>query len=275
MLRKLLKYDLKAYGMYLLVGYGVYAVTTLLFSLMMRWISGESALLSYAAGYYTASDENLEMLIVFAMITISILWIFSIIGLLILTYVLIVRRFYMNMVSDQGYLTLTLPVSARMHMLSKTISGWLLQVLTVAVLAAGWGIALWALRGNEIWINLFHNIGSILQDFLDTYGVLYLLNLLLKSIHGILLVYFSICVGQLCNKHKVWGSIGTYLGINMVVNVLSWIAAFVAAMYDALDTARWLMESSLNGIGILWSLAQILLYFFLGAWILERKANLE
>ena len=96
MLGKLLKYDLKASYRYLLVCYVIYIVLTVGFVLSVKGVD------------VTAGVPG--MILAFAFLSLTILWIGSLIALIILTYVLVIRRFYVNLVRDEGYLSLTLPV---------------------------------------------------------------------------------------------------------------------------------------------------------------------
>ncbi|MCI8566123.1 MAG: hypothetical protein HFI39_07390 [Lachnospiraceae bacterium] len=268
MLRKLVKYDLKANYLCLLVCYAVYIVLTIAFSLNIKGIIREETA-------QTASQIVPEAVRIFMTVSLTILWGGSMIGLLILTFVLIIHRFYTNLVSDQGYLSLTLPVSTRQHMLSKLISGLLFQFLTLVVIVASFII----MGGIIDILPIVSRFGELLmyiwEEVTDYYGLIYGLDMLVGIVRGLLMIYFSICVGQLFNKHKIWGAIGTYLGLLIVLELFVGIAALILGITPSGDLV-WL--ASLMG-GSWWSLiskaAQAAVYFFLGAWILEKKANLE
>ena len=159
-------------------------------------------------------------------------------------------------------------------MLSKLISGLLFQLLTAAVLVAGLivtGLIIDILpvlsRFGDLFLYMWEEITSY-------YGIVYYLDMAVNAVRGLLMAYFSICVGQLFNKHKVWGAIGTYLGLVIVLELFVGIAGLI--MGGASGSLLWL--ASLTG-GSWWNLifkaAQAGVYFFLGAWILEKKANLE
>ena len=261
MLGKLLKYDFKASYRYLLVCYCVYIVLTVGFVLSVK-------------GVDTASGVP-GMILAFAFISLTFLWIGSIIGLVILTYILVIRRFYVNLVRDEGYLTLTLPVSTRMHMLSKLLSGLCFIVLTAVVLMAGMMIVAAGLGGANVWEELAQALRDFFETFESFYGALFFVNSVLNFIRGILLIYFSICVGQMFAKHKIWGAIGAYLGLLIVLELFVFIGSLLFGIYGGLNgIVRWFYGSSTWG-NTIYIIAQILVYFFLGAWILEKRANLE
>ncbi len=261
MLGKLLKYDLKASYRYLLVCYVIYIVLTVGFVLSVKGVD------------VTAGVPG--MILAFAFLSLTILWIGSLIALIILTYVLVIRRFYVNLVRDEGYLSLTLPVSTRMHMLSKLLSGIFFILLTGAVLVAGFMIVAAGLGGESIWEQLYQVFSDFLQTFESFYGTLFFVNGILNFIRGILLIYFSICVGQMFTKHKIWGAIGTYLGLLIVLEIFVWIASLLFGLYGGVNAlVRWMYSGS-TWVNTIYIIAQILVYFFLGAWILEKRANLE
>ena len=132
---------MKASYRYLLVCYVIYIVLTVGFVLSVKGVD------------VTAGVPG--MILAFAFLSLTILWIGSLIALIILTYVLVIRRFYVNMVRDEGYLSLTLPVSTRMHMLSKLLSGIFFILLTGAVLVVGFMIVAAGLGGESIWEQLY------------------------------------------------------------------------------------------------------------------------
>lgn len=96
MLRKLLKYDFKASYLYLLVCYGIYIVLTMGFSLHLK----SMIYAEYQANVYNSSGQIPDMIRTFATFSLMLLWVFCIIGLVILTYVLIIHRFYSNLAGD-------------------------------------------------------------------------------------------------------------------------------------------------------------------------------
>lgn len=264
MLGKLLKYDFKSSYLYLLVCYAIYIVLTIMFTLSTK--SAMNSTTTYA--------EIPEMIRAFGTISVTALWICSMVAVGIVTYVMIIYRFYSNMVSDQGYLSLTLPVTTRAHMLSKLISGLAFQLLTGLVLIGGimiTGIVL----GDNVWKEITWIFQSLWEELSSYYGIIAIINMILTAVRGLLMIYFSICVGQLFNKHKIWGSIGTYLGLSIVLELFVTIAAIIVGAYRGSNTVFWIINHGMTWVNTIWLTVQIGVYFFLGAWILEKKANLE
>ncbi len=270
MLRKLLKYDLKANYLCLLVCYAVYMALTIAFSLNMRGLIRQEMF-----GAADSAGMVPESVWMFTTISLTVLWGGAMIGLMILTFVLIIRRFYTNMVSDQGYLSLTLPVSTRQHMLSKLISGLLFELLTTAVLVAGFIVTGWIIDILPILSRFGDLFVYMWDEITDYYGIVYYLDVAVNAVRGLLMIYFSICVGQLFNKHKVWGAIGTYLGLVIVLELFMGILALIIG-FSPSGSLVWLASLTGGSWGnLIFKVVQSGVYFFLGAWILEKKANLE
>lgn len=264
MLGKLLKYDLKANYLYLMVGYVVYIVLTLGFVVSFRWMDQ-----SIGA---SSMEGTLQWI---TMMTCTFLWTASIIGMVLMTYILLIRRFYCHMVTDQGYLTLTLPVSARTHMLSKMISAVIFVLCTGCVLAAG-VVMVGASFGTERFMeDLLRVAGNVFRQLGAEFSILAGISGLLRLIQMILLVYFSIAIGQLCTKHKVWGSIGAYLGISFVISFMTNIVAIAAGTMGNGGLLMLFTDTAYAIVYVVFQLALCLVYFFVGSWLLEKRTNLE
>lgn len=268
MLRKLLKYDFKASYLYLLVCYGIYIVLTIGFSLHLK----SMIYAEYQANVYNSSGQIPDMIRTFATFSLMLLWVFCIIGLVILTYVLIIHRFYSNLAGDQGYLSLTLPVSTKAHMLSKLISGLIFEFLTMLVLTGGVFLMISIIGEGKFWTEFGYLLRRLLSEITDFFGISFYLNAAVGAVRGLLMIYFSICVGQLFQKHKIWGSIGTFLGLMIVLDLLVTIGRLVFGIYMTMATV---FPTGGSWYELIYNVIQIGVYFFLGSWILEKRANLE
>ena len=264
MLRKLIKYDLKANYLYLMVGYVVYIVLTLGFVASIRWMDRSMAV--------SQEEGTLQWI---TMASSTFLWVAAIIGVVLMTYILLIRRFYCHLVTDQGYLTLTLPVSTRQHVLSKLISAVIFIVASACVLLAGVVVAGAGLRGEGFMTDFLQVLGDVFRQLGTSFSILAGIGGILNLLQAILLIYFSICIGQLCNKHKIWGSIGAYLGISFAINLLVTIMGMV---FGVMGNGGLLYLYTENFYGVLYDLfllALCLVYFFGSAWLLEKRTNLE
>ena len=154
------------------------------------------------------------------------------------TFVIVIARFYRNLFTDEGYLTLTLPVNANQIMLSKTLAGLLWMCIDVvvvslcAVLASlgAYGfvegtldstVPYWMLSaaggdlfGSEGW-------GSVLVGMANTGAQL---------VFGLLLAYLSFTLGaRMAERHKVAAGIGIYVLLGWILGLVGGIGAIVAS----------------------------------------------
>ncbi len=121
MLRKLLKHEFRATGRIMLPLYLILLVTALGSNLSGRWM-------------VNSRHEALSLLGVLIVMAFGI----AIVAVFIVAFIMMVQRFYKNLLQDEGYLMFTLPVSVHQHVWSKLIVSAVWFVATVlAVILAG------------------------------------------------------------------------------------------------------------------------------------------
>lgn len=132
MLGKVLKYDIKASAkMFLPLYIGVLIITALAKISVEFIMETDNLLLSILSGTSVA------------------LYIVTLFGLMLMTAIFLIMRFYKNFITDEAYLTFTLPVKTSTLIISKQINGIIWNLLTVVVLIAAIG----GMFGKEIWDN--------------------------------------------------------------------------------------------------------------------------
>lgn len=154
---------------------------------------------------------------------------------IIVTYVLLICRFYKNIYSDEGYLTLTLPVSRRAIILSKLICSMLWVIGTALLIIL-------ALLINWSDSYFFNGILELLEQFAATAGVspivfcFELLLLFVSSIaKSILTFYASISIGQLFTKHRIFGSFLGYLCVGLIDRIVSSVHSLLMNVSEMLN----------------------------------------
>lgn len=218
MLKKLLKYDLKA-----------------LFRFW--WIAALVSLLMSVMGGFSWMLDNLnrpipEGLLIVAQILGSMAFT-SYTVMFILSMVLIFLRFYRNFFSDEGYLTFTLPVHRHTLLNSKIISGMLLYLATTVVIGAGLFIIAAIAEYEYIFSTEF--LKDIQQFFvngvehLGIYFFLYILEALLLIVlsFGIFLMLLYTCItfgSVIAKRGKVIASIGIFYGSCNVLTLITFLS---------------------------------------------------
>lgn len=253
MLRKLVKYDLKANWMYFLIMYGVFAVYSVLFFFLLQM-----------------DPEDLRVQI--TLFSAVAAYVFMIAALSIMTTVLIVARFYKNMFGPEGYLTHTLPVSPAVNLASKVISAVIWNVLTMLVcLGSVCLVAGSSEVGEEIW--------WVLKEFALYYDGqifgLYCVSAVLNLFTGIFVMYLAICLGQLANRHRVLCAIGYYLAYVAINYVLQMAGSIVVSLFAIENESEQLLMVLNEGLTIGISFVFLIVSVFASHYIIARKLNLE
>ena len=213
MLGKLLKHEFRATGRTMLPIYGAVIVLSVLASLSGRLMDREPGTFLY---------------ILFGLIVAA--FVIGIIAALIMTAVLMIRRFYTNYLKDEGYLMHTLPVSVHELVWSKMLVSlvwfaatfvviWLVILLMVFV-ESGTNLA-------EIFAKLpsWAEIRQVLTEYGIRMGDVWLLaaEALLAVIVGGLLTclhfYAAMSLGHIFSRDKILLSIVFYVAISFVLSM--------------------------------------------------------
>ncbi len=264
MLGKLLKHDYRSSVFYFLLIYGV-----LLGIAVVARISLAMVDLDYAAFH----DDVLSVMTAVGAVA---LYLISCGAAMVLTFLLIAMRFYKNLMGNEGYLSFTLPVTTGNHLASKLISGitWLVAGYVMIALS---GLIMTA--GTGLWSPSFFNFVKKVLDALEFYNpliaVLYILEGIAGVLQSVLLIYFSICVGQLAGKHRVLAAFGIFIACILLLGIISALgsAIFANLLEDSSGTA--LYYGITKTAGLFYRLL-VSVGCFVGAYyIMKEKLNLE
>lgn len=214
-------------------------------------------------------------------------------GMMFAGILLLIFRFYNNMLKDQGYLTHTLPVKMWQHIVAKMLTYFVWIVAAVVVAAVSLGIFL---MGTGV-VN-FSQIGEVMSEIgasLEQYPqiitiLLWILVLgIVQIFANILCLFASMSMGQLFGKHRVAGSVASYIGLNYIIGIFTSFIMYLPmnsfeGQINALDEATnipdmiQIFQNMLNGffvITLVVELVLIALYFGITHFMLTRKLNLE
>lgn len=267
MLGKLMKYEFRATAIYFLP---IYVVLVL--------VSG----LRYVVSLISQKFSN--GFSAFSGFSLSAIYLLLALGLAITTFIVIIIRFYKNLLGTEGYLMFTLPVSVEQNILAKLIPSvvWFFGscVLGMLTIAPAMG-----LRFNDNPFTMFTGI-----RLGDVPEILLAVLMVIGSIAGTFLFYYlCMCIGQMFNSHRFLASAGAYIVIQTVLQILGiafiWICAssfssqaFVAWLSNAFAPLDNIPSGSLIYLFLI--AANILSYgiaaalFFIDSAILRKRLNL-
>lgn len=216
MFKKLLKYDFK----WIFSIWWIGAVSILVLS-----VPAGFALRNLVTANYTQYGEIFNGLWVY--LYYILLCLFPALG-----SVLIFIRYYCNFFRDEGYLTFTLPVKRSTHLLSKVVSGSLINLLsgiTIFIAVCIIGTIMPMEKGSSMTLlgafteAVFEGIWECISKG-DLWFILYFLLIMLISVAGsvlsTILTYLFITIGAtVVKKHKVLATIGIMYASSFVASL--------------------------------------------------------
>ena len=292
MLGKLMKYDMRAGRLTLIIISIVLVISTIISGFIFRFCAEYQyrELIEDSFPIYSI----ISFLIGAAYIIILAL---SQYGLLVPLFI----RFYKHLYTDEGYLTFTLPVKRSQIFLSKTLSISIISFIYYAIIAICMAfLALIVPTANEpgqiinphIFTGIWNQIISWLKESVTGFGWLviclaeYLLIIIAAWIFNIILAEFCITMGSIiAKKHKIFASVGIYLATNFVVYLISQfistcgiVVMFTAGtsnIFSKLSDVDCVLGIPVLLFGIFAAFVSFSLAFYFATLnLLERKLNL-
>lgn len=263
MLAKLIKYEIKGTARLFVPLY----ITLLLFALFNRIINPFELL---------ESAEGFSLQVLFGFLSV-VAYFILIVGTLVMTLVIMVQRFYKNLLGDEGYLMFTLPVEAWKHIISKLLVAMLWTVLSFAT----------ALCSVMILIkvdNLFGEIQKVIDQFIELFGKRTLVVMPLYAIialaSSILMVYAAISLGHMFSRHKLLASFGMYFALYSAYQIVMsvYLLIFGRVIFPSIMTGSAPTPSEISKL--LMSLCFPAIFIMLSNYIitnivLKKNLNLE
>lgn len=156
----------------------------------------------------------------------SAFYVLGLVAYILAAHLLGVQRYYKNLFTDEGYLTLTLPVKNGYHQTVKLTVAvfWSLVSILISALC----FAAFLLIGIESAVSpaeLIHRItGLQLSGEAIGFAVVLALSVLIMEIFFFTLAYFSIAAGQtFSKKHKVAAAFVTYIIVQSILQIAALI----------------------------------------------------
>ncbi|MBC8537194.1 hypothetical protein [Feifania hominis] len=267
MLGKLIKYDLKSNLRTLFSLYLVLVLMAVALPIAIKWEN------PYVLGILGVAGSGL------------------VVAIFVILLVFIVEGFNKACFKSQGYLTMTLPVSPEMLVLSKVISVviWLLCSLAVLFLCGGivFGLSGLLFPGDLIrfsWGELFEALGRFFQADIIGPLLLSLLQMLVGLVSGVLLIYFCITLSHmgLFRKGRTLTAILSFFALSALTSYLQILVAGVVSgavpfgditIETGASVAVTFQRISLGAT--LFDLAMIVVFFFGTVAIMRRRMELD
>lgn len=274
MLTKLLKNEVKATGRTFIPLYGALLILTVFTKLV----------LAFGAPDFFKDDIATNPVAEVILGVSFTLYTFLIVGLCVLTFVVIIQRFYKNLFTDEGYLMFSLPVKTWELVLSKLLVGlmWsavcgMMIVISFFILSLGGFSMMELTQGiNLAYTDFYAEAGISLNIFI----IEIILLTIVSTIASILMIYLSIAIGQLFNQHRIVAAFGAYILITVILQII----ASVMMMFITLVNMETIFANNLESFqAFQWfingsTLANIILcglFYFFTQYIMKNRLNLE
>ena len=269
MLGTLLKYEFKAVGRLLLPLYGAWLIA----AIMLGFATGDSNLAGGSVLFIVISGILYGA---FAMVAV------------VLTCILLIQRFYKNLLGNEGYLMFTLPVTTGQHIVNKTLS------------AAVWGTAGLIVAGLSglLIAGCSQGFGTLFDNFHFMFGDLSLMFgeepslplVIVELLVGIFVVfaetaakvYAAIAVGHQWNNHRVLGAIAAFIGFGIIESVVGNLIGRILdtgaadGVLDMTVNMSEIAQMHLTMIFFIVCFAVIAAIYGFVAWkLLDKRLNLE
>lgn len=264
MLKKLYKYELYSLFRNLLPIYAAVLGFALLSRLTLL-IKTDNPLLQIPAGISTT------------------VYVFSIIAVFVVGMVVVVMRFYKNLLSGEGYLTFTLPFTATQHIVCKLLCGVLVIVIDfIAVMAS----LLIMSAGTDALGNMFEVLKTgfefagqnLTAAQIVSLTAEFIIAIIIGMFQSLLMFYAAIAIGQQF-KSRVGGAVVAYICLYAAGQVInSFIMIIGIAMFGSIDVDLTVSVGTFQvflGLITVYSLIFAAVYFCITRHFLSKKLNLE
>jgi hypothetical protein len=271
MLIKLMKHEFRATSRIMLPLYLVLLVTAIGANLSTR-------------GLLEANSEFLNMLGGLLVVAFS----FAIIGVCLMSLVLMVQRFYKNLLGDEGYVMFTLPASVHQHVWSKLIVSAVWFAATFLAVCAAVAIVAYEVGFAARFLHGLRQMFEALTAYYALNGTLLVLEFLILAFVGCcamcLQFYASMAVGYSFPNHKGLLSVVFFFGFQFAMQVLGTI---LITIFDESPFHHWLMgitSWNLSGMAATHMLMVVLIagfvlygaiFYVITAVSLKKRLNLE
>lgn len=262
---------------------------------MSRIMLPVMAVLVVLAGLSNVSVRYIDMVqsdfLSFVLVLFLVLFFLGVFAAAVVLIVVIVSRFYNNLLKDEGYLMFTLPVSTHELVWSKLLASLVWSVVSALImLALFWVTALHALNvaSSAIQMNFELELGGLLrflsEEFSITGGYLALMIVecvfaaVIGTFASYLLFYAAMSIGQSFANHKVLMSVVFFLLISFVVQLaVPFVSVGIGEMYSNVNVDVTNFRTVFQ-LGMLTSIAVELVYaailYFITNFFLKKKLNL-
>ena len=267
MLTKLIKHEFTATGRFMWVIYAAMVLLSVAANVSIR-------LLDYAGNPVV---RTLAGVLIAA-------WGLSLFVGAISIFVLLIKRFHQNLLTDEGYLMFTLPGSVHQLVLSKLVVASVWYIVSILVLVMSVMIAV---VDNSLLHEVLRGLQMLFRDITARFAlngitvVMEFLVLLFVSVAGSCLMFYSaMAIGYGCVNHKALKSVLAYFVMWFVMEIIGVTGMIQVGNAWFRPDSFWTRLTGLQAthvammISIVVSLVVAAIFYVITTWNLKKRLNL-
>ena len=190
------------------------------------------------------SDIGSKLLYGIPSIVMTMLYAAIMVALFVVTAVVLVQRFYKNLLGSEGYLMFTLPVSVSQHILSKAVMALVMGVLSFVAALVSIDLLSHGMSVGQGFVSLLRNLSAYPSDIpFMLEGILWFV----LTLACVLFVYLCIALGHLAKKHRLLMAFVWYFVLSTAVQVIGLFVMMASA--EKTIAASHAVLVFLNGMG--------------------------
>ena len=285
MLKKLCKYEFRSIGRTLIPIY----IAVIAISIITSFTMGIN--IEYNRNYNNILDNGVNLVYqlqgIFTVVM-SLAYFAVMVALFVLTFVIILQRFYKGLLCDEGYLMFTLPVKPWQLITSKGITAFVISILSgivscisIFIMMIGVAEDRWTLLAQMFsfknWSMFFIRLNEVIPLW-GLYALEIIVYIIVGSLASLYQVYASMAIGHLAKKNRILMSVVAYIVISMILSFIGGIfgvfSAFTMQNLIYINAGEAFLHALLI-FSIIISIIECVVFFVITERILSKKLNLE
>ena len=289
MIKKLCKYEFRSIGRTLIPIYIAVIAVSIITAISIA-MNVNYANINYSSNSVQWAIEmnvpyKLQQVFTFVM---SLTYFAVMVALFVLTFVIILQRFYKGLLCDEGYLMFTLPVKPWQLITSKGITAFVISILSgivscisIFIMMIGVAEDRWTLLAQMFsfknWSMFFIRLNEVIPLW-GLYALEIIVYIIVGSLASLYQVYASMAIGHLAKKNRILMSVVAYIVISMILSFIGGIfgvfSAFTMQNLIYINAGEVFLHALLI-FSIIISIIEFVVFFVITERILSKKLNLE
>ena len=214
--------------------------------------------------------------------TVSFILVLMVVGIVFATFMMIfgssVQRFHKNLLSGQGYLMHTLPVTTWQLVLSKVIAYLIYVVLFVlAQIICLFGVLIGSGQFIDVIRSIdFYWVERVIRGILNLDFLQVCLTYLFSASRFLLLIYLCYAMGNLFPEHRLLVGIATFVILGVVIPSLLNLPSILVYTFGAVSIMNaFYYGMNYQTVTLLYTLIMNVVLFAATVYILHYHLNLE